>query len=74
MYVKEYCSSCGNKTFRKTEPCECSKMAESERHKDEFENIICDMESAIYADPLVARKILEKSIQSVRRYIEEHFG
>ena len=43
-------------------------------HKEELENIICDIESAIYANEVTRKSILEKSLYSVKCYIETHFA
>lgn len=43
-------------------------------HKDEFENIICDIESSIHADNETSKSILKKSLHSVKSYIHKHFA
>ena len=43
-------------------------------HKEELENIMCDIESAIYANEVTRKSILEKSLYSVKGYIETHFA
>lgn len=43
-------------------------------NKEELENIMCDIESAIYANEATRKSILEKSLYSVKGYIETHFA
>ena len=45
-----------------------------ECHRDEFENIMCDIESAFHANATTCKSILDKSLHSIKSYIEKHFA
>jgi hypothetical protein len=63
MYQAEYCTDCGNKTLRKTYPCDCQKTA----HNSDY---------AKCADAIMELFECENSLvrQALKQIIEKHFA
>ena len=50
------------------------EKAHNSCHRDEFENIMCDITSALHANAATCKSILGKSLHSIKSYIEKHFA
>ena len=51
-----------------------SSNSDYECHRDEFENIMCDIESAFHANAATCKSILGKSLHSIKSYTKKHFA
>jgi len=43
-------------------------------YKEEFENIICDLESALYSNETTKKSILENCLNSIKCFVGKHFA
>lgn len=64
--IEEECPVCNGTGKQK-------QVADLDSIRNEFENIVCDIETALYATEETRISILTKSLESVKYYINKHF-